>query len=190
MNQRGWGGSVATDGRYDLDAMADDALAIMDRLELGRVVIVGHSMGGKVAQVLAKRRAPTIRGLVLVAPAPPSPMPVPEAARQAMLESYMSAYRLDDALANLAGPTLDDEDREQVRRDTLRGEPGAKREWPERGMVLDLGIEAGDVEVPVTLLVGSLDKVEDPARARDLFGRAIPQTRFVEIPGVGHLSPL
>ena len=57
-------------------------------------------------------------------------------------------------------------------------------------MIADLGIAPGDIEVPVTLLVGSLDKVENAGRLREIFGQAIPQTRFIEIPGVGHLSPL
>ena len=57
-------------------------------------------------------------------------------------------------------------------------------------MVADLGIVPGDIEVPVTLLVGSLDKVEEPSRLRRIFGEAVPQTHFIEVPGVGHLSPL
>jgi 3-oxoadipate enol-lactonase len=47
LNQRGWGGSVATDGRYDLHAMANDIEAVVRLLGLKRYMIVGHSMGGK-----------------------------------------------------------------------------------------------------------------------------------------------
>jgi pimeloyl-ACP methyl ester carboxylesterase len=47
LDQRGWGGSVATDGRYDLSAMADDAEAVARILGLNRYVLVGHSMGGQ-----------------------------------------------------------------------------------------------------------------------------------------------
>jgi pimeloyl-ACP methyl ester carboxylesterase len=77
VNQRGWGESHATDGRYDLAAMADDVQAIVAALSLQRYVLVGHSMGGKVAQIVATRRPASLLGLVLVAPAPPTPMPVP-----------------------------------------------------------------------------------------------------------------
>jgi 3-oxoadipate enol-lactonase len=72
LDQRGWGGSVATDGRYDLGAMANDAEAVAQTLSLSRYVLVGHSMGGKVAQIVAKRRPDALVGLVLVAPAPPT----------------------------------------------------------------------------------------------------------------------
>ncbi len=50
LDQRGWGASTATDGRYDLSAMADDVEAVTRQLGITRYVLVGHSMGGKVAQ--------------------------------------------------------------------------------------------------------------------------------------------
>jgi hypothetical protein len=45
LDQRRWGVSVATDGRYDLNAMADDAEAVGRTLGLNRYVLVGHSTG-------------------------------------------------------------------------------------------------------------------------------------------------
>jgi pimeloyl-ACP methyl ester carboxylesterase len=77
LDQRGWGESVAKDGRYDLGVMADDVEAVVRSLDLRRFVLVGHAMGGKVAQVVAARRPKGLEGLVLVAPAPPTPMEVP-----------------------------------------------------------------------------------------------------------------
>ena len=62
-----WGGSVATDGRYALADMADDVESVVRTLDLRRYVLVGHSMGGKVAQIVAKRQPPGLAGLVLVA---------------------------------------------------------------------------------------------------------------------------
>ena len=190
INQRGWGGSTAADGRYDLQSMAEDVLAVIAKLGIGRVLLVGHSRGGKVAQIVAKARSVEVVGLVLVAPAPPTPMPVPEDVRRAMLQSYGSAEGVEQALDVLAGPGLADEDRRGVVADTLAGEPGAKRAWTERGMTADLGIAPGDIAVPMTVLAGSLDQVEQPERLREIFGGVTPQVRFVEISGVGHLVPL
>ena len=55
--------------------MADDAETVALTLSLSRYVLVGHSMGGKLAQIVAKRQPDALVGLVLVAPAPPTPMP-------------------------------------------------------------------------------------------------------------------
>ena len=190
MNQRGWGGSLATDGRYDLGAMADDVVAIIEHLGLMHVVLVGHSMGGKVAQIVAAKKLPQLAGLVLVAPAPPVPMSVPERARQQMLESYQSAEGVGHALEVLAGPLLPMEDRSAVIRDTLAGTPDAKREWTERGMTADLGFAAGDLAIPIAVLVGARDQVEKPERLRSIFEVLAPDAHFDEIAGIGHLAPL
>jgi pimeloyl-ACP methyl ester carboxylesterase len=136
FDQRGWGASVATDGRYDLGAMADDAATVAHTIGLDRYVLVGHSIGGKVAQVVAKRRPQALVGLVLVAPAPPTPMPVPDAQRAAMLDSYGSRQGMEQALAVLAGGPLSPELRDQVIEDMLRGAPAAKRAWTERNMII------------------------------------------------------
>ena len=71
--QRGWGESARLGGPYGLQQSADDVEAILEQLDLSEVVLVGYSMGGKVAQIVAGRGAPTLTGLILVAPAPPVP---------------------------------------------------------------------------------------------------------------------
>jgi pimeloyl-ACP methyl ester carboxylesterase len=135
LDQRGWGESIATDGRYGLAAMADDVEAVAQRLGLSRFVLVGHSMGGKVAQIVAGRRPAGLVGLVLVAPAPPTPMPAPEAQRAAMLASYGSRDGVLQALSVLTAQPLPNELREQVIEDTLAGAPAAKRAWTDSGMI-------------------------------------------------------
>ena len=56
MDLRGHGESEGTgmDG-YSLAALAGDALAVLDQESVGRATIVGHSMGGMVAQELLAR---------------------------------------------------------------------------------------------------------------------------------------
>jgi pimeloyl-ACP methyl ester carboxylesterase len=190
IDQRGWGGSVATDGRYDLAAMADDVESVVRALDLRRYVLVGHSMGGKVAQIVATRRPRGLAGLVLVAPAPPTPMPVTEAQRADRLASYGSRDAVLQALAVLAGTPLSEELREQVIEDTLHGAPEAKRAWTDRGMIEDVSAGLDAVSIPVSILVGSRDRVEHESALREVFGRLLPQASIRVLEGIGHLSPL
>jgi len=62
LDQRGWGGSVARDERYDLAAMAEDVEAVARAFGLKRYALVGHSMGGKVAQIVARTSSGGARG--------------------------------------------------------------------------------------------------------------------------------
>lgn len=74
LDLRGHGASapVADLGRVSLGDYVDDALRAARAL--GNVVIVGHSMGGLIAQKLAERGAVT--AAVLVSPAPPRGIPL------------------------------------------------------------------------------------------------------------------
>lgn len=65
---RGHGGSSAPDHGYRYDDHAGDVMGLIRGLALSRPVLLGHSMGGMVAAVVASRGAGIIRGLVLVDP--------------------------------------------------------------------------------------------------------------------------
>lgn len=190
ISQRGWGGSRATDGNYDLQALADDVMDIVETLGITMYALVGHSMGGKVAQILAGRRARGLVGLVLVAPAPPTRLQVPPDVRAGMLASYQSREGVVEALKVLARPTLGDAHREQVIEDTLRGDPDAKRSWPESGMSVDISGALAGLDLPVEIVLAQHDQVEQEAVLRPLFANYLPGASVTTDPVAGHLVPL
>jgi 3-oxoadipate enol-lactonase len=190
LNLRGWGGSSALDGRYGLDAMVEDVMTLISALDPKAFVLVGHSMGGKIAQMVAKRDPARLRGVVLVAPAPPTPMEVPAPQRAAMLESYQTREGVLQALGVLTASPLPETLREQVISDTLAGHPDAKRAWTEIGMLEDVSAGLDKVIIPVQVVVGDRDRVERQDDLRASLTPALPQARFRLLAGVGHLSPL
>lgn len=66
-DHRGLGSSGAWDGDYSVDQIADDVVALMDSLHIERAHIVGHSLGGAVAQALAADHPERVAGLVIYA---------------------------------------------------------------------------------------------------------------------------
>lgn len=68
-----YSGHGASEGRFvdgSIGQWRDDALAVLDELTTGPQVLVGSSMGGWVALLLALARPQRVRALVLLAPAP------------------------------------------------------------------------------------------------------------------------
>jgi 3-oxoadipate enol-lactonase len=62
-------GRSSCDGRFRLADAADDVVGLLDGLDLDQAVVFGYSLGGTIAQLVAKRHPDRVRGLVLSATA-------------------------------------------------------------------------------------------------------------------------
>ena len=69
LDNRGVGRTIPQDAPTSIRAMADDCVALIDHLRLPSVHVLGHSMGGFIAQELAIRRADKVNALILAATA-------------------------------------------------------------------------------------------------------------------------
>lgn len=67
FDNRGTGQSAAPNVPFTLDQLADDAAAVFAAYGLESANLVGYSMGGMIAQILAARRAKLVERLVLMA---------------------------------------------------------------------------------------------------------------------------
>ena len=191
LDARGWGQSDRPDGGYDIASMADDVEAAISALGLNRFVLVGHSMGGKVAQLLASRQPSGLAGLVLVAPSPARGKSLPEPEREVMEGAYATpesiAFVIDNALAaRLLPPAM----REQVIADSFAGAGAAKAFWPSTAIAEDVSADLARIDVPVLVIGGEHDRVDSVDILRTVVLPSLPGAVIAVIPGVGHLSPL
>ncbi|MFF8860791.1 alpha/beta fold hydrolase [Streptomyces sp. NPDC015139] len=190
-DQRGWGDSASVPGPFGLEQLAEDAERIVDALGHSRYVLVGHSMGGKVAQMLAARKPAGLTGVVLVAPAPPAPIGVTRQVQRTVSHAYddeEAVLRSIDLMLTHGG--LSSELRRQVVEDSLRGGDEARLAWPGEGLVQDVSAGVAAIEVPVLVLAGSHDKVDPPAVLADHLLSLIPTASLTVLKDTGHLSPL
>ena len=191
IDQRGWGQSEAPNSGYALADMADDALGIIETLDLQRYILVGHSMGGKVSQLIASRHPRHLVGLALIAPAPPGPLELPHEIRQGMVHAYDSRASIIATIENVLAPDgLDPEDLEMVITDSLAGAPAAKEAWPLYTSQEDITAVLAKFDLPVLVISGSDDRVDPPDVLRRALLPHVPQAEFHVLPSIGHLSPL
>lgn len=190
-DHRGWGQSEAPPSGYGLADLAADAQGVIDALHLQHYVLVGHSMGGKVAQLMASRQPPGLAGLVLVAPSPPPPMRMPAEAREMMANAYSSREAIEMTIDNvLTARPLSAGDREQVIADSLRGAPQAKAAWPTATSLEDITSEVAAITVPTLVIAGEADRVDSVDLLKAELLSRIPHAILRVLPATGHLSML
>ena len=153
----GFGGSAEQTG-YTVSEMADAVQAAVEQSGEERYVLVGHSMSGKVAMVIARREASGegrgLAGLILVASSPPSPEPMTESKRGGMVAGLGELRGAEEDLQRAKAYITKNESRdlseetvERAAREVLRMNRtawvawvmhGSKEDWSERVEVLDL----------------------------------------------------
>ncbi len=67
VDNRSHGLSPQSRGRFEVDEEADEIAGILDSLGVGRVVVVGYSLGGTIAQAIAYRHPARVSSLLLIA---------------------------------------------------------------------------------------------------------------------------
>jgi 2-(acetamidomethylene)succinate hydrolase len=67
LDQRGHGDSSRPDGEYSAEELSHDLKLFIDKLGLQRVIVAGHSLGGRVALCFAAAHPDITAGLVMVA---------------------------------------------------------------------------------------------------------------------------
>jgi pimeloyl-ACP methyl ester carboxylesterase len=194
---RGWGASTGpAEAVYSVAHLADDVEAVLDRLSLRSqpIVLVGHSMGGKVAQAVAGRgRLSGLRALILVAPAPPTPLVLPADMAEQQSHAYDSADSATFVVRNVLfspGSTLSDEVVKSIVQDMLKGNPAARVAWPAYGMGEDITDLAKRIRVPTLAIAASQDVVETVDRVKAEVCGNIEGSSIIVIEKSGHLIPV
>ncbi|KAL4942396.1 hypothetical protein BDV06DRAFT_235483 [Aspergillus oleicola] len=215
---RGWGKSTgpAEDcgDLYSITTMARDVASVLLQLKqhdrhntilAHGFILAGHSMGAKVAlattQYLYPSLLDSLKGLVLVAPAPPTALVLPAEMREQQKAAYDSGESVRWIVTNVLSSPLNlaEGDMEIIVRDSLVGNPLAKAAWPAYGMQEDvsgnvIALESLAGKVHACVLAGEQDVIEPPQRVQSevvkfLEDVGVPVS-FKVMEGVGHLIPL
>ncbi|MCJ1715154.1 alpha/beta fold hydrolase [Curtobacterium sp. VKM Ac-2922] len=194
----GFGRSSAATGT-SVEEMVERVERAVGRSGATEWVLIGHSMGGKVASVVASRTIDGSNGLfglravVLLAASPLSPEPMDDERRKTMLDwaadGEIGADEADTFVtANTDGP-LPPEPSAMAVHDVQRADPRAWTDWLVRGSREDWSAEFPPNPVPALVLAGASDGDLGPEAQRTLNLPHWPNGEFDVVPGAAHLLP-
>jgi len=208
VDRPGSGYSVAAPGkRPDIAEQARAVAALIERLELDRPLLVGHSLGGAVSLALALERPALIRGLALLAPLTQPMDDVPEVFR--FLAAGAGPGR--SLLLRTLGVPLGKLTQKQSREAVFAPEPAPDDFGVRGGGLLALrprnmdfaasdllaahaempGLSSryGTIRLPVSILYGRDDALLDPNLHGEVTAGVIAGARLSLIAG-GHMIPV
>lgn len=191
---RGFGGSRLGDEPPSMDAMAADVAAVLDRLDLDRVVLGGLSMGGYAAMAFLRAYPERVSALILADTKATADLEPARANRERVAQEVHDPQRnvlVNDVLPSLLGPTTV-QTRPLVHdrvRALVEAAPPAAVTWAERAMAgrPDSLDTLRQVRVPALVVVGEEDTLSTPRDAQAMT-EALPAGRLVRLPKVGHLT--
>jgi pimeloyl-ACP methyl ester carboxylesterase len=202
FDNQGLGETLLGSAPLTVEAMALDALAIMDAEKIEQFHVVGHSMGGLIAQEVALRAPGRVKSLALLctfARGKQATRLTPAIVLIGMRTRIGTRVMRRNAFLELVMPPalLAAGDRTQLA-ETLR--PLFGRDLAEQPPIIlkqlaamskyDASARLGQLaHIPSLVMSAELDRIALPAFGREL-AAAIPGARFVELPGAAHGVPL
>jgi 3-oxoadipate enol-lactonase len=188
-DQPGYGKSPIVEP-YDLEHVCAALALLIEKLGDEPVVLVGHSMGGFVAQETCVRYPKLVKALALCFTSPAFGGGSGEFARQ-FIAARVGPLDEGKTMAQIAAqliPTMGSHSKlaEQI----MAGVPAETyRKAVQLLTTFDRRKELAEIKVPTLLVAGSEDKTAPPS-VMEKMAQKIPGAEYVLLAGCGHLGPM
>jgi 3-oxoadipate enol-lactonase len=186
---RGHGLTDVTPGPYTIEGMARDVLHALEALGIGRLPVVGLSIGGMIAQSLAHQAPGRVASLVLCDTAVAIPPAALWRERAATVRAHGMAAVADAVLARWLTPAAAPAALASLRGMLLATDPEGYAGAAEAIAAADLTATTRALRLPALVLVGDRDAATPPAAAEALRA-AIPGARLGLIAGAAHIPTI
>jgi 3-oxoadipate enol-lactonase len=195
---RGTGRSTKATVQYSTEDFVEDAVAILDHLNAGPAILCGHSMGGRIIQLLALKYPAKVKKMIIASSGAGHPgmaKGIPFQLCKEMVELGYERYVRDHTLEVGWTPEYLEKNRDNVDRFLqIRMANLPPLESYLRHVIArqehDTTDRLKDINVPTLVIVGSDDHVSSTGRSHrreaDVLVRGIPNARFVELAGEAH----
>jgi 3-oxoadipate enol-lactonase len=186
---------------YTFKGLAQSALNLIDALQCESVTLVGHSMGGMVAQELIARRPDRINRLVLCGTSAAFGKRTDGQLAQGWAEQFVNQrtapldagqtmeQMAQKLIPQMVGPGALPEGLRLAEFCMANVPPATYRRALAALVTFDRQRELADIRVPTLLVGGEFDRTASPAVMKQM-ASAIPRARYTELAAMGHLMNL
>jgi pimeloyl-ACP methyl ester carboxylesterase len=199
-DQRGTGQSKLRSTNVSTKRLADDVAALLDHVGGSNAVVLGHSIGGRVAQVLALEHPNKVGKLILASTGASFPSRgIPLSMCVELVEKGYERYLREHALKVGFTKELIAKKRQLVEEFlAVRLADPPPLEAFLRFVIArqetDTSARLKEIHVPTLVIIGSAETEPDASgishmTSSEILARGIPGAKFVTLPGQGHYYP-
>lgn len=174
---------------HDLEGYLSDARAALLSIS-APVLLAGHSMGGKVAQLLASERPANLEKLLLVAPGTASGGRASERHRASALGTFGNRAKIEAFQRAAMARALEPDVMQRIVDDALVSQREHWYGWYDNGRFAQFMHLLEQIDVPSLCIGGDKDPLVPPSRLRREVRRAIPGCVLLTLRDAGHNLPV
>ncbi len=197
FDNRGAGETDKPPGPYTTAMMAADTAGLLDALGIRQACVLGHSLGGFIAQELALARPDLVERLILASTTygGPNVIPITPEALEVLTKREGDPVELARRGIQIACAPGFAERHPEVVQELIQyrlTNPVPLAQYQAQvvaGATHNAEARIGQIQCPVLVLFGEHDRVVPPGNA-DLLARRLPYARVKILPGVGHIFPI